>query len=45
MRTGSFATSYGTIRFDEKGDVEDPMYAVQRWSKGEYTVLQESNGS
>ncbi len=39
IRSHQFETSYGTIAFDERGDVVNPGYAVQCWEGGRYSVL------
>lgn len=38
LRAGTFQTVVGTMRFDEKGDVLDPKYAVYAWRDGRYEV-------
>ncbi|WP_088347790.1 MULTISPECIES: branched-chain amino acid ABC transporter substrate-binding protein [Rhodomicrobium] len=35
----SFATVIGTLRFDAKGDVDLPAFAIYRWSKGDYAQI------
>jgi branched-chain amino acid transport system substrate-binding protein len=36
----SFDTVLGRLRFDAKGDVDLPAFAVYRWSKGDYAPVQ-----
>ena len=38
LRAGTFETVVGTLRFDRKGDVVDPKYAVYSWRDGRYEV-------
>ncbi|BBK43242.1 branched chain amino acid ABC transporter substrate-binding protein [Allostella vacuolata] len=38
LRAGAFDTVVGTLRFDAKGDVVDPKYAVYSWQDGRYAV-------
>ena len=43
MRSNTFDTVIGKIKFDKKGDVvaskEDPLYIFYKWSKGNYKPL------
>ena len=43
MRSTTFDTVIGKIKFDKKGDVvaskEDPLYIFYKWSKGTYKPL------
>ena len=41
LRSGRFETVIGAFRFDAKGDVDLPPYAVYQWSKGKYRQLPE----
>ena len=41
LRSGRFETVIGAFRFDAKGDVDLPPYAVYQWSKGRYEQLLE----
>ncbi|BBK32230.1 branched-chain amino acid transport system substrate-binding protein [Stella humosa] len=38
LRAGTFDTVVGQLRFDAKGDVVDPKYAVYAWKDGRYAV-------
>ncbi|MCC7275950.1 MAG: branched-chain amino acid ABC transporter substrate-binding protein [Alphaproteobacteria bacterium] len=38
LRAGAFDTVVGRLRFDAKGDVVDPKYAVYAWRDGRYEV-------
>ncbi len=38
LRAGSFDTVVGQLRFDAKGDVLEPKYAVYSWRDGRYEV-------
>ncbi len=39
LHDGSFDTVIGQLRFDAKGDVDLPAFAVYRWSKGDYAQI------
>ena len=39
LMSGRFETVIGTFRFDAKGDVDLPPYAVYQWSNGKYRQL------
>jgi branched-chain amino acid transport system substrate-binding protein len=39
LRANSFDTVLGTLKFNEKGDIVNPVYVFYKWSKGTYTEV------
>jgi branched-chain amino acid transport system substrate-binding protein len=39
LHRDSFDTVIGRLRFDAKGDVDLPSFAIYRWSKGDYAQI------
>jgi branched-chain amino acid transport system substrate-binding protein len=43
LHRGHFDTVIGGLRFDAKGDVDLPAFAIYRWSKGDYAQIDDSS--
>ena len=41
IHAGEFPTVMGALKFDAKGDVTNPQYAMYRWSEGTYHEIEE----
>ena len=39
LRSGTVDTVFGPLGFDAKGDITNPRYNINRWSKGAYAAL------
>jgi branched-chain amino acid transport system substrate-binding protein len=39
LRSGTFSTVLGSLRFDEKGDVKAPGYVFYEWRDGKYAEV------
>ena len=39
MTGGPVETVLGPVQFDEKGDIADPRYDINKWSNGQYAKI------
>jgi branched-chain amino acid transport system substrate-binding protein len=41
LKSGTFATVVGTLRFTQTGDLQDPQYVVYEWKNGAYSQVKQ----
>jgi branched-chain amino acid transport system substrate-binding protein len=39
LREGDYKTVIGDLKFNDKGDVVNPVYVFYKWSKGKYEEI------
>lgn len=43
LRDGKVDTVFGPVSFDEKGDIQNPKYVINRWQDAKYAPLPDQN--